>query len=92
MNIVKIENKKLTFDTVNLVLKTLKCELSKQLTKDIILDLTDVAFFDSSGVGLLVELKRLSLLKFKKNLSFRFSSQVLQLVTFYELNDLLEQA
>jgi ABC-type transporter Mla MlaB component len=92
MSVIKIEYKNLTYDTVNLALKTLKCDLSKQPTKDVILDLSEVIFFDSAGVALLVELKRMSLLKLKKNLCFRFSNQVLQLVMFYELNDLLEQA
>ncbi|NDH09049.1 MAG: STAS domain-containing protein [Gammaproteobacteria bacterium] len=92
MTVVKIDTKILTYDTVNLVLKTLKCDLSKQPTKDLVLDLSDVSNFDSAGVALLVELKRLSLVKFKKNLLFRFSNQILQLVTFYELNDLLELA
>lgn len=92
MSELKIKTKKLTYDTVNLVLKTLKCDLYKQKTKDLILDLTDISNFDSAGVALLVELKRLSLIKFKKNLLFRFSDQIMQLVTFYELNDLLELA
>jgi len=92
MNVLKIETKSLSYATVNLVLKTLKCDLSKQSTGALILDLSDVSFIDSSGVALLVELKRLSLVKFKKNFTFRFSHQVLQLVAFYELNDLLEKA
>jgi len=92
MNLLKIETKNLSYATVNLVLKTLKCDLSKHSTGALILDLSDVSFIDSSGVALLVELKRLSLVKFKKNLTFRFSHQVLQLVAFYELNDLLEKA
>lgn len=92
MNLLKIETKSLSYTTVNLVLKTLKCDFSKQQTRAITLDLSDVSFIDSSGISLLVELKRLSLLKFKKNLTFRFSHQVLQLVAFYELNDLLEKA
>lgn len=92
MNLLKIETKSLSYATVNLVLKTLKCDFSKQPTRALTLDLSDVSFIDSSGIALLVELKRLSLLKFKKNLTFRFSHQVLQLVAFYELNDLLEKA
>jgi ABC-type transporter Mla MlaB component len=92
MSVIKIESKNLTYDTVNQLIKTLKCELSKQMSGTLILDLSEVSFIDSAGIALIIELKRLALVKFKKNLFFRFSSQVLKLVTFYELNDLLEQA
>jgi ABC-type transporter Mla MlaB component len=90
MMVLKMESNILTFATVHLLLKALKWNLSRQPAKDLILDLSDVAEVDSAGIALLIELKRWFLLTYQQKLLFRCSHQILQLLQFYELNDLLD--
>jgi anti-anti-sigma factor len=85
-----IQDKKLTFETVNKALKTATNWIAEQKSKHLTLDLSNIAFIDSAGVAMLVELKRLTHVEYKKNLVLKFSNQIMQMIQFYELEGLLE--
>lgn len=82
--------KKLTFETVNGALKSALHWILHQKSKQLTLDLSNIVFIDSAGVALLVELKRLTHVEYKKNLVLKFSNQIMQMIQFYELEGLLE--
>jgi len=84
------QDKKLTFETVNKALKIATKWIAMQKSKHLTLDLSNIAFIDSAGVAMLVELKRLTHVEYKKNLVLKFSNQIMQMIQFYELEGLLE--
>jgi anti-anti-sigma factor len=84
------QDKKLTFETVNKALKIATKWIAVQKSKHLTLDLSNIAFIDSAGVAMLVELKRLTHVEYKKNLVLKFSNQIMQMIQFYELEGLLE--
>lgn len=84
------QDKKLTFETVNKALKVATKWIAVQKSKHLTLDLSNIAFIDSAGVAMLVELKRLTHVEYKKNLVLKFSNQIMQMIQFYELEGLLE--
>ncbi|HBB52547.1 MAG TPA: hypothetical protein DCZ80_01425, partial [Legionellales bacterium] len=79
------QDKKLTFETVNKALKIATKWIAMQKSKHLTLDLSNIAFIDSAGVAMLVELKRLTHVEYKKNLVLKFSNQIMQMIQFYEL-------
>jgi len=82
---------KLVLDCVAEKLQTVKKWLGLQKDKNIILDFTNISYIDSAGVAMLVELKRYVHFELKKNLNFKISDQVMQMVKFYDLDGLLNE-
>ena len=80
----------LTFSTVPAALKRIFSWISSQKNNNLVIDLSKVACIDSAGVAMLVELRRLTYTKYKKNIAFKVSSQMKQLIGFYELDGFLE--
>lgn len=91
MNPIELmETSDLTFSTVPAVLKRIFSWISSQKNNNLVIDLTNITSIDSAGVALLVELRRLTYTMYKKNLAFKVSSQMKQLIGFYELDGFLE--
>lgn len=85
-----METSDLTFSTVPAVLKRIFSWISSQKNNNLVIDLSNITSIDSAGVAMLVELRRLTYTKYKKNLAFKVSSQMKQLIGFYELEGFLE--
>lgn len=82
-----VEN--LTFDSVQKTYNDIFKWIQHNHKENLQLDCSNVAFTDSAGVAMLVELQRVMKSLYQKQLSIRVSQVIAQLISFYDVEDII---
>lgn len=80
----------LSFDNVNEVLKQVNHWLKQQKEPVCHLDLSIIEYIDSAGVAMLVELRKLAQIRYKKSIQIKVSPVIRKMLKFYEVENLLD--
>lgn len=82
-----VEN--LTFDSVQKTYNDIFKWIQQNCQENLQLDCSNVAFTDSAGVAMLVELQRVMKTLYQKKLSICVSHVIAQMISFYDVEDII---
>jgi anti-anti-sigma factor len=85
-----IKKSDLCFDNVYQIYNEIKQWMSKHSEKELVIDCCLVKYVDSAGVAMLVDLKKLARLQYKKTVNFNISPPIKQLLSFYSVENFLD--
>jgi anti-anti-sigma factor len=79
----------LTYDTVQRIYRDVMKWVQQHQEDNLLLDCQNVAFTDSAGVAMLVELKRATKSVYRKQLMMRVSQPIAQMISFYDVEKII---
>jgi anti-anti-sigma factor len=79
----------LTFDSVQRIYRDVLKWIQQHHSDNLQLDCQNVAFTDSAGVAMLVELQRVTKSLYQKQLMMRVSQPIAQMISFYDVEKII---